>query len=155
MTATLISDDHLWELVESIWGTMLSLGVTRDRGDTMVREPCRLTASVHIRGAFHGTVQFLPTEQFARRAAALMLDVPESSLVTADVDDAVGELCNMLGGGVKNLVPCHSSLSLHRITRDAPSTNLVPGEQVAAELHFTCEGQPLAVRVLEERGDAT
>lgn len=150
MTTKLITEDQLREIVESIWDTMLGPVVTRDCSDDTMRESARLTASVQISGTFHGTVLFLATERFARWATALMLAVPENSLAAADVDDAVGELCNILAGGVKSLVPSPSSISLPRVMRDSQCVAYDPCMKMTGQLHFTCEGQPLEVRVLEE-----
>ena len=150
MTTKVITEDQLREIVESIWDTMLGPVVTRDCRDDTIHESARLTAGVHIDGGFHGTVLFLATERFARWATALMLAVPENSLVAADVDDAIGELCNIVAGGVKSLVPGPSSLSLPCVLRDSQSVAYDPSMKIAAQLHFTWEGQPLEVRVLEE-----
>src|SRR5687768_2194838 len=117
--ATLITDEQLWELVESIWRTMLSAGVSRDHSDHVVHKTSRLTASVDLSGAFHGTVLFLPTEKFARQATAVMLAAPESSLAPADVDDAMGEMCNILSGGIKSLASGPTRLSLPSVVHDA------------------------------------
>lgn len=151
MTATQITEEQLWELVESIWSTMLNLVVKRESSDTIAPGSRKITASVQISGAFQGTVRFMPNEQFARRATSVMLAAPEISLTTADVDDAIGELCNMLAGGVKNLVPSPSSLSLSNVQRGSQSAFDDLTLQVIAGLRFTCEGQPLEVRVLAER----
>ena len=148
MSSTLITDEQLWDLVEPIWSMMLGLAAKRDDSDAGGREVRGLAASVQIDGAFHGTVLFLPTEVFARRAAARMLAVPESSVGADDMDDAIGELCNILGGGVKNLVPAPSSLSLSKVWHGAPD---VPDSRIpmAAGLRFACDGEPLELQILE------
>jgi chemotaxis protein CheX len=148
MTTKLITDAQLREIVDSIWDTMLSPLVNCDRGDA-VRESARLTARVQIEGAFQGTVLFLATERFARWATALMLAVPQNSLTASDLDDAVGELCNIVAGGVKSLVPGPSSISLPSVMRGPKCVAHDPNMKMAGRLHFMCEGQPLEVRVLE------
>jgi chemotaxis protein CheX len=151
MADTLITDEQLWELVESIWSTMLSLEVTRDHGGHVVHDFSRLTARVDLSGAFHGTVLFLPTEKFARQATAVMLAAPECSLTPADVDDAMGEMCNILSGGIKSLAPGPTMISLPSVVRDAQGTACASSAPVIAGIRFTCEGQPLEVQVLEKR----
>lgn len=149
MISTSIVDEQFWELIETIWSTMLNLPVLRARA--LAHESSGPAASVRLHGAFRGVVQFLPSERFARRATARMLDVPEDSLTSADVDDAMGELCNMLGGGVKSLVPGPTGLSLPSVSRRSRPAPSVQRRQVAAELRFTCEGEPLEVRVLNDQ----
>lgn len=148
MTATAIDADQLWEVVDSIWSEMLGLTVSAAGDAAVVQDSAKLTTGIFISGAFRGLVLFLPTEQFARRAAARMLAVPEHALESADVEDAVCELCNMLGGGVKSLLPGPSTLSLPSVMRGSQYSLRVPGAQLAAHSRFQCEGQPLEVRVL-------
>jgi chemotaxis protein CheX len=149
MTTKLITEDQLQEIVESIWGTMLGAMATPNSLG-IARESTRLTAIVQIGGTFHGAVLFVATERFARWATALMLSVPEHSLAAADIDDAVGELCNILAGGVKSLVPGPSSISLPQVMRDSQCVAYDPHMKMAGQFHFTCEGQPLEVRVMED-----
>ncbi len=149
MQATLISQEQLYELVETIWGSMLSLPVAPAGGDFFVRDAAGLTASVQITGAWHGCVLLLPTESFARRATAIMLDQPEAELQQVDLLDAVAELCNMIGGGVKSLVPGPSTLSLPSVMQGTQFALRMPKTHLAAQLAFTCDSQPMEVRVLE------
>jgi chemotaxis protein CheX len=148
MTTTSITDDQLREIVESIWNAMLG-PLSAGKCGEPARESVRLAASVHIDGAFQGSVSFFATERFARWATAQMLAVPESSLAAEDVDDAVGELCNIVAGGVKSLVPGPSSISLPSVVRGPQWARDDPNTKIAGQLRFTCEGQPLEVRVLE------
>jgi chemotaxis protein CheX len=154
MTDTLITDDQLWQLVESIWGTMLCLDVSREDGGDVAPTAGRLAASVEIGGGYQGRVLFLTSERFARRATARLLAVPEGSVSPADIDDAVGELCNILGGGVKSLFPAPSWLSLPNVMHGWQPAAAAARSQVTAGLCFTCEGQPLEVRVLQEPTNA-
>jgi chemotaxis protein CheX len=153
MTDTRITGDQLWQLVESIWGTMLSLEVSRDRCDIVTSPAGRLAASVEISGAYQGRVLFLSTEPFGRRATARLLAVPECSVAPADIDDAVGELCNILGGGVKSLFPAPSWLSLPSVKYGWQDPADAARSQMSTELCFTCEGEPLEVFVFEGPGD--
>src|SRR5688572_27233665 len=91
--------------MESIWTAMLGLPVVPVGDDSSTPPSAGLHAVVQISGAVEGAVHLLTTERFARRATALLLETPESALAAADVDDAVAELCNIVGGGVKSLLP--------------------------------------------------
>lgn len=145
---TTISDDQLLELIESIWTTMLGLSVSRAGDDRLDPSDTWATASVRISGAVQGAVVLLTTERFARRATALMLDAQESAVTAAELDDAVAEMCNIIGGGVKSILPGPSSLSLPSVARGPQESINGPHTQIAARLQFLCEGQPLDVRVL-------
>jgi chemotaxis protein CheX len=153
MQSTFISHEQLFELVESIWTSMLGLTVAQPTGVGIVRDTAGLTASVQITGAFTGVVLLLPTERFARRATTIMLAKPESELETVDVLDAVAELCNMVGGGVKSLLPGPSTLSLPTIMQGTQYAIRMPKTRLIAQLPFSSDSQPLEIRVLEAAGD--
>lgn len=156
MQTELLAPEQLLELVDAIWTSMLDLSVSPSNGgEYFVHEATSLTAGVQITGAWNGVVLLLPTEKFARRAASAMLGQPEAELDTVDVLDAVGELCNMIGGGIKSLLPGPSTLSLPSITQGTQYSVRLPKTRVVARFQFTCEKQPLEIRVLEACGFAT
>jgi chemotaxis protein CheX len=152
MQTTLISEDQLTELIESVWSTLLDLHISLPDDDQDVPAWEGLTCSVVIRGAFHGTVLWLPTERFAKWAAARMLAIPESSLAASDVEDAMAELCNIVGGAAKGLLPGPSSLSMPRVTRGSRFTDEPSCSEVACKLMFNCEQERLEVRIEQDDG---
>lgn len=105
------------------------------------------SAAVTVSGEWHGMVSVeLPTstaEEITRRMLGMvegLEDTPDE-----DVADAVGELVNMIGGGVKSLMPGPSALSLP----------VVAAGRVArpSDVHEACRfdaswaGSPLVVAV--------
>jgi chemotaxis protein CheX len=148
-STTLVGNEQLLEIAQSIWSSMLGLAASPDRSESLVRDPIGLMASVHIAGAWNGLVVFLPTATFARRAASLMLAMPPDSVSMAEIEDAVAELSNIIGGSVKALLPGPSSLSLPVVLHGSQYAVRMPRTRLAANLRFTCEGQPLEIRILE------
>jgi chemotaxis protein CheX len=76
-----------------------------------------------------------------------MLETPEWSLSQADLKDALAELCNIVGGGVKSILPGPSSLSLPKVSA-GPQPPPDPHLRLAAHVCFACDGHPADVRVL-------
>ncbi len=150
MPALLISEEQLTELVESVWSAMLDLPITPLVEEPFAGDPAGLAACVEISGAFNGTVLWLPTEPFARRATARMLGTSERSLAAADVNDAMAELCNIVSGAAKGLLPGPSYLSTPRVMRHSQLDPRWQEPKIAAQLRFHCEDQPLQVRILSE-----
>jgi chemotaxis protein CheX len=66
-----------------------------------------------------------------------------------EVADAVGELTNMVGGTVKNLLPAPSKLSLPSVTSGTSYTVHVPGASLVVQVDFAWAGEPLTVTVWE------
>ncbi|MCX6397845.1 MAG: chemotaxis protein CheX [Propionibacteriales bacterium] len=100
-------------VVEEVWSSFLGA-----EDPLMIGPPSELqvgwSAAVTVSGEWHGMVSVeLPTamaEQVTRRM--LCLDDDGQPAPDEDVADAVGELVNMIGGGVKSLMPGPSALSL-------------------------------------------
>jgi chemotaxis protein CheX len=147
MHDTPISREHLAELVDMTWSSLLGLAVIPELA--RARASADSIARVEISGAFNGGVLLLPTERFARLATAVMLGRPEVSLTPSDMHDALGELCNILGGGIKSLLPSPSSLSLPGIVPQTSEARELLALEPIAQYRFLCEGEPLEIRVVE------
>ena len=101
--------------------------------------------AVSISGAWQGWVTLELAVATATRLTAAMLGSGGDVPTPEDVDDALGELANMIGGNVKSLVPAPSALGLPVVVAD-PGEVVAAGEEICrAEL---CrDGAALRVRV--------
>lgn len=138
------------ELVQSVWTSLLGLPVTPESCERVVCDLNRLMGGVQIAGAWNGLVLLLPTEMFVRRAAALLLDVPADRVTLTDMEDVLAELCNILGGGIKSLLPGPSTLALPMVLHGSHYAVRLPRSTLLAGLRFSCEQQPLELRVLQQ-----
>ena len=70
----------------------------------------RIVGSVSFAGDVMGNVNIHVTDDFARVMTAAMLDIEVSEIGgEEEVHDVIGELCNMIGGGLKSRL-CDSGL---------------------------------------------
>jgi chemotaxis protein CheX len=98
------------DTVSEVFGMMLGFqveAVFEDRGGNEELEA--RTAIVGFSGAMRGSCQIRLDSRAARSIASAMLGGVAVEEGDASIDDAVGELCNMLAGGWKNQVPGLSS----------------------------------------------
>jgi chemotaxis protein CheX len=104
-------DEQIRRLTPEIWDAVLHLPL---QCQDAIPDSGRRTVSacVHIAGAWNGAVALSCDIEFASQAAAIMFDLVGSVPSTADMQDALGELTNMVGGNIKALLPetCHLSL---------------------------------------------
>jgi chemotaxis protein CheX len=108
--------------------------------------PAEVVATVAISGAWDGRVLLCFSPPAARRAAAALLGIEEADEVgDGDVADAIGELANIIGGGVKSLMPQPTALSL-----PAVSAHGFPdlGHELC-RVTGTWRGEPVSVAVHE------
>jgi chemotaxis protein CheX len=121
-----------------------SLGSATEEGSLAVAD---FTAMVGIAGSLCGVVGLRASFESARRIAARMLGSDDLS-VGENVQDAFGEVCNMVAGSFKAKIAgladgCALSVPTVISGKDYALHSLATGERY--EVIFSFEGKPLAV----------
>ena len=140
------------ELVGDIWGSVLGIPATPAPANIRVEEP-RLTGFVHIQGDWEGTVTVDCPLPLATEAAAAMFGMSVDELAKDEIDDALGEITNMTGGGIKSMLEGSCKLSLPTVIEGKGFTVNVPGAALVHDLTFAAGGSWMSVRVLERLDD--
>lgn len=143
------TESDLETITADVLSTMLGLSVERHVGPGPQGQV--LTGVVQITGAWSGAVTINCTAGFARTAAAAMFGLQPQDLADEDVHDALGELANMTGGNVKNLVDGSCQLSLPTVTEGRQYRVTILGSVPRGEVTFACDGEPLQITVLERQ----
>lgn len=145
----LVQSDLL-QIVSGVWGSVLGMEVqfTGER-EALPQDDPVLSACVQITGAWAGAVTLLCTATAARRAAAVMFGMEADCISSGDMQDSLGELANMVGGGVKSLLPETCSLSLPTVVEGNDYTFSIRGASPIQETTFTYQEQPVRVTLLE------
>jgi chemotaxis protein CheX len=134
------------QLVDDITGAFLAARTVHSPTDA---EPeLRVTACVHLSGAFDGSVVLATSDGFATLCAGRMLAIDEVDLDEEAKADAVGEMTNMIGGSVKALMPEPSSLSLPVVSVGGAARLSFPGAAPLASVSLRCLDEPMRVTVL-------
>ena len=138
-TAPALPLDDVWDVVEAVWESLLGVwplplepAEPVDVGDDW------LTAVVALDGDWSGAVALSCPPRTAQHMSRTMLDLAgdEPDPEPEDVEDAVREVANVLGGNVKALVPGGRALGLPELLAGPPD---VEGHLVA-ELHVGWPG---------------
>lgn len=107
------SENDLRTITEQVWYSYLDPEGNRPLIPIAApRQPAEVSAAVALTGAWAGRVVIACTAVAARYATMAMLGIAEADVAEADVTDALGELANIIGGGVKGLLPEPCALSL-------------------------------------------
>jgi chemotaxis protein CheX len=128
-------------LIDEIWLTTLGLP-TRSPGVTpplAIDEPT-LDGIIDITGAAHVTVVLQVPKPLCAKVAAAMFRLGTRTPRAEDMQDAVGELTNMLGGNLKALLGGECHLSLPAVVQGKAGTIRVPGAHEVTSVPFECEG---------------
>lgn len=114
-------------LVGEVWSTFLGEELRPYEIERPAElPPSLLSCQVRISGSWNGIVTLTMTEAGATSVARAMFDRRHGELGRRDLDDAVGELGNIVAGNIKSCLPEPSVLSLPSVAATVqPSTGEV------------------------------
>jgi chemotaxis protein CheX len=141
---TLLSSETIADLTQEVWNALLA----EDRGPLVPDEVTGedVVAVVTISGEWSGTVCVSCSRLAARNAASAMFGLEDAELTAEEIDDAVGELVNVVGGNIKSLVPGPSVLGLPTVLEGSP-VQLPTHLELAHEVRFSWIAEPVVVSV--------
>ena len=135
-----------------VFGSMLGLGAVLSQKTQAQPFSMRVSGAAGFAGeSLAGAIYIHLSEPFARRAAMAMLGRSEDDLISpAEVNDAVGEMANLLAGGLKSWL-CESgitcAMSASAIIRGT-SFVIEPNSDVERErLIFECGEELVTVEI--------
>jgi chemotaxis protein CheX len=150
-----VTQTDLSQIVEGIWSSMLGLDIqSAVENEADPQAASLLAACVQITGAWEGSVILHCSPELARHTAAAMFATEIESISSGEILDSLGELANMIGGGVKSLLPEVCTLSLPTVVEGANFSLLVRGASPVHLSTFVCQGEPVWVTLLEKDHDA-
>lgn len=140
-----IAEETLRRSVETIWSTVLGLPVSPGQPiPAALSHDSLMSGSIQISGAWEGAVILDCTLPVARRAAALMFGVEIDETTNDQLEDALGELTNIISGTFKSQLPEPCLMSLPAIVQGDDVAFRPQGGDLLS-LGFICEDQPFQV----------
>lgn len=137
----------LTDIVDFVWQTFAGEPGPQRVGSPTAHEPADRFAAISIGGAWTATLLVATTDACAARFAGALLGLAPADVDPADLDDAFGELVNVVGGNVKGLVDDPgATLSLPVV---APSRPAVTGGQLTVRIAYDLGGQAMAWELWE------
>ncbi len=109
-----------------------------------------MAAWARIAGDWQLAVVLYCSSALARHAATMMFGSDEMETTTADVNDAMCELINIIAGNVKGVLSGSSQMSLPNLVKGQDFKLMFPRHVLLSEADFMCNGQPVLVLVLGE-----
>lgn len=144
-------DQDVVRIVEMIWGSVLGMECVAV-AEVPAPAAGTMAACVQITGAWQAAVVLCCPEAFAAAAAAAMFGSPAEDATATDMQDALAELVNMIGGNLKGVLetPDACQLSLPAVVAGADYTARVPGSRPLNRVAVRCGEHTLVVNVLEK-----
>lgn len=139
-------------IVPNVFRTMLTLDALPAAESQMPEGVDRVVGTIGLGGpSIAGTIYLQLTAPLAEEVTASLLGLPAGETpVAADVNDAVGELCNMVSGGLKSTLMDHGlpcAISTPTIIRGTSFAVEVLSEAIPTIFYFDCPRHRLAVEV--------
>jgi chemotaxis protein CheX len=151
MTATAAIDrETVVEVMVDVWASFLgdeSIIEAFDEPSTDGLE--RIVASVFVEGPWSGAILVGVSEETGREIAAALLAVPVADVSRADINDALGEVANVVGGNLKTLLPPPSTLSLPIVAAGGQAQVVPAGATPVLRVTLSWAGAPVEVSVWE------
>lgn len=143
-----IDDATLAEIVGFVWQTFAGeddIEPGRAPADAAL-DACRY-ATISIGGSWTATLLVAMAPALIDRFAAALMGVPPAELDQADLDDAFGELTNVVGGNVKGLVDDPAAtLSLPAVSVSRP---MITGGRLTVQVAYEFGGDPMVWELWE------
>ncbi len=137
--------------LQSVFETMLSIELAPIPAATLEKKAeDQIVSSVGFNGIVIGSVSLHTHLPFARLLTSRMLGIPDAEIEGEMINDALGELSNMVAGYVKSRLcdrGCACVLTIPSIVRGADLHVQTPPQVISRVLGFQFESYQLRVSV--------
>jgi len=140
---TTITATELARSAGTIWSSMLNIDLAP--GAIASPDGQMHIGCINISGAWVGAVEIACPTSAAREFSARMLQTDAASLAEGDVNDAFGELANLVAGQIKSQLPGSTQLSVPMVVNGQQMTLSMGRCRVACRTDLAGEGHPLTV----------
>jgi chemotaxis protein CheX len=108
-----------------------------------------VTAAIFFAGAWRGAVLVETSEHQACQWTSRLMSLPIPEAFTDDVQDALGELVNMIGGNLKSVLPRGVGLSMPTVVQGTNYSVRVCGGSLTDSQNFLADCGSFRVTLVE------
>lgn len=137
--------DSLFPIVQFTWETLLQLPVDEQGGEQTDTSTNAWAGVITIGGAWEGAVAVQLPESLGRQAACILFSTAETAVTSQDVQDALAELTNVVGGNLKAILPPPCKLGLPVVLEGDDYRIWLPKDVTPISRQFRCEDQLFTV----------
>lgn len=138
------------EVVGTVWESVLGSTIEPNDAIQFGLQPQHTYAGVvQIDGAWAGAVTVQCSEPMARRTAMCMFDIAAEDITEEELQDALGELTNMIGGNIKALLPGTCTLGIPVVVEGVDFRWRLPSSAPLVRSGFRDGDERVVVTLLE------
>ncbi|HBE71181.1 MAG TPA: chemotaxis protein CheX [Planctomycetaceae bacterium] len=131
------------QIISNVFEDMLQLPVDSSPSESSF-DGRAIIASICISGRSEKQIVVEVPSVSATLIGATMFDVAMDAVEPTEIEDAVGEIANMIGGNVKGILPEDAQLSLPNVDHCEKGSSPASGAETTWD--FAVSGQPVRVR---------
>ncbi len=138
-------ENEIRKYLEFVWSS-LDLQVEPDAGKFEEGAENLVAGSIQISGAWTGVIALVMENALANQIAEKMFFLEKGDAGEQEIEDAVSEMTNMIGGNLKALLPQPSHLSLPMVDLKGNIFNF-PFTELKSKAYFKTNGHKLRVAI--------
>ncbi len=142
------TSDDITALTEQVCDSVLGMSIEPLSEPVAART--EVMACVQITGGWQGAVVITCARAVAEAITEAMFGMDPGTTSAEELDDAMGEMANMIGGNIKGLMPGPSQLSLPTVAEGTDFAAGFPGSIVAVEALYALPSGALGVQVYRQ-----
>lgn len=137
------------EVVDEVWEAVVGTPLAAADG-TVLSGRHELAATVPYLGSWRGAIVMRLDATLARLVGARMFMMPADALSDTEIHDAVGEVCNMIGGNLRAHLSTACELGTPTIVTGVDLEVAIPDATPIASLHYRSGDDAVAFTLLQQ-----
>ena len=142
-------EDELVQYTEMVWSSLLGLTATRSH-EAYLPDPMGAESCLQISGSWVGVVTINCPDALVNQITEVMFQLEPGSASIEEVQDAMGEVINMIGGNLKALMPPPCYVSLPIVAIGGHSLQF-PMTQIVCKITMKCQDQLFQISLREQK----
>ncbi len=138
----------LFDICKSIWKSMLKQNLLWARPEfSNIQDHCYISACIPLYGEEKSVCSLNVAPDLAKSTAARMFDQNEEKITDQEVDDALGELLNMIAADSERLFKGKVKIGLPVVFRTEVQQAIIPSNHVEVVINVEYERQAMSVAI--------
>lgn len=138
-------ENEIKEYAEFAWST-LDFKITPSSGQLNEDLGNSISANIQISGQWQGIIALMIEHDLAQQLAVKMFSIEKGQVTDREINDALLEMINIIGGNLKSLLPQPNQLALPMIELKGNRVQF-PFTEKLSEIVFDCLGGKFMVSI--------
>lgn len=145
----MLTDQALHEVGDEVWTSLLGVGLSPADAEAWGEGATFRTGCISIGGEERQYALFVDaSERLLRRLAAEIFESFADLIKEEELEDALGEICNISGGMAQNRLSGPYRLGLPVISKGRSHGLAIPPGMIIADVKASCGGEPIRLTFL-------